>query len=241
MPAHAAADLVKSMDAAEHRERGGPVEGALLPFCARPCRRRMTGPPPKSDASPTASSLLQPEPSRRLRDSRSWTAAPQTRPSKASSCTSRNRPSSSWNRARGAKCGVFESANRHGLAILAHIARHADPPYGTRHAAVFANQLAAAAPDVAAVMAHLWGGGNCSDDAMATYADAIASVRTNRYSETSGPSSTPSAPPRSCNKSPPGGFSSPTFAKICVINVLPSVGTGRSSRKLLDLELMADR
>ena len=81
---------------------------------------------------------------------------------------------------------VFEAANRHRLPILVHVARGATPPYGARHAGVFANQLAAAAPDVAVVVAHGWGGGAFPDEAMAVYADAVAAGRRNLYFDTSG-------------------------------------------------------
>lgn len=84
---------------------------------------------------------------------------------------------------------VFEAANRQRLPILVHVARGASPPYGARHAEVFANQLAAAAPDVAVIVAHLWGGGSWSDKAMAAYGDAIASGRNNLYFEISGAAS----------------------------------------------------
>jgi predicted TIM-barrel fold metal-dependent hydrolase len=76
---------------------------------------------------------------------------------------------------------VFEAANRHRLPLLVHIARGADPPYGARHAQVFAGQLAAAAPDVPVVVAHLWGGGPASEEALAVYAK-----QPNLWFETSG-------------------------------------------------------
>jgi predicted TIM-barrel fold metal-dependent hydrolase len=81
---------------------------------------------------------------------------------------------------------VFEAANRYRLPILVHVARGATPPYGARHADVFANQLAPAAPDVPVIVAHLWGGGLYSDEAMAVYAKAVAAGRRNLYFDTSG-------------------------------------------------------
>lgn len=80
---------------------------------------------------------------------------------------------------------VFEAANRHRLPILIHVASASEPPYGPRHADAVANQLAPAAPDVAVVIAHTWGGGLYSDEAMLVYADAIAKGR-DLYFETSG-------------------------------------------------------
>ena len=89
---------------------------------------------------------------------------------------------------------VFEAANRQRLSILVHVARGASPPYGAQHAGIFANQLAAAAPDVAVIVAHLWGGGNWSDEAMAVYGDAIAAGRRNLWFEVSGAASVAASP-----------------------------------------------
>jgi predicted TIM-barrel fold metal-dependent hydrolase len=68
---------------------------------------------------------------------------------------------------------VMEAANRHRLPILIH----AQPggAYGREEAGIFLHQLVAAAPDVPVTVAHLWGGGNYSAEALAAYAEAVSS------------------------------------------------------------------
>lgn len=68
---------------------------------------------------------------------------------------------------------VFQAANRLRLPIQVHLA--ASPEWGARQARTFLDQLAAAAPDVQVVVAHLWGGARYSDEALAVLADAVAS------------------------------------------------------------------
>jgi predicted TIM-barrel fold metal-dependent hydrolase len=67
---------------------------------------------------------------------------------------------------------VFEAANRLRMPIVVHV--RADSTYGREHAEVLLARLIAAAPDVPVQIAHLWGGENFSDPALAVYADAVA-------------------------------------------------------------------
>jgi predicted TIM-barrel fold metal-dependent hydrolase len=67
---------------------------------------------------------------------------------------------------------VFEAANRHRLAIIIHV--RASPDSAREHAEVLLNQLLPAAPDVPVQIAHLWGGAEFSEGALAAYADAVA-------------------------------------------------------------------
>lgn len=68
---------------------------------------------------------------------------------------------------------VFEAANRLRLPIQVHLT--ATPEWGARQAGTFLNELAAAAPDIQIVVAHLWGGAAYSDAALAVLAEAVAS------------------------------------------------------------------
>jgi len=67
---------------------------------------------------------------------------------------------------------VFEAANRHKFAIIIHV--RASPDSAREHAEVVLNQLLPAAPDVPVQIAHLWGGAEFSEGALAAYADAVA-------------------------------------------------------------------
>lgn len=67
---------------------------------------------------------------------------------------------------------VFEAANKRRLPIVVHV--RADQSYGREHAEILLHQLVAAAPDIPVQIAHLWGGENFSDSALAAYADAVA-------------------------------------------------------------------
>lgn len=67
---------------------------------------------------------------------------------------------------------VFEAANRLGMPVLIHLVASRD--YGRKHAEVFVENILPAAPDVAVVIAHLWGGAGYSDEALAVYADAVS-------------------------------------------------------------------
>lgn len=67
---------------------------------------------------------------------------------------------------------IFAAANRAGLPIAVH-ARDGDD-YGAAQARIFLEQLLPAAPDVMVQMAHLWGGAQYADAALATYAQAVA-------------------------------------------------------------------
>ena len=70
---------------------------------------------------------------------------------------------------------VFAAANRHGLAIVAHL--WTEPEYeteGGEHARIFLDELLPAAPDVTVQVAHMAGGGRSTDAALAVLAEAIA-------------------------------------------------------------------
>lgn len=68
---------------------------------------------------------------------------------------------------------VFEAANRLRLPLLVHTA--ATTRWGAEQAATFVSQLAAAAPDVQVVVAHLWGGAFYNAPALGLLADAVSS------------------------------------------------------------------
>jgi uncharacterized protein len=70
---------------------------------------------------------------------------------------------------------VFAAANRARLPIVVH-ARTGDD-YGSAQARVLLEQVLPAAPDIPVQIAHLWGGGNFSADALAVYAEAVAARR----------------------------------------------------------------
>ena len=70
---------------------------------------------------------------------------------------------------------VFRAADRHGLAIVAHL--WTGPEYeeeGGAHARLFLEQLLPAAPRVPIQIAHMAGGGRSTPAAMTVFADAIA-------------------------------------------------------------------
>ncbi|GAA4868086.1 amidohydrolase family protein [Luteimonas vadosa] len=67
---------------------------------------------------------------------------------------------------------VFAVANAGGLALVVHT-RTGDG-YGARDARVVVNELLPAAPDVTIQIAHLWGGGAFSADALAVFAEAVS-------------------------------------------------------------------
>jgi predicted TIM-barrel fold metal-dependent hydrolase len=67
---------------------------------------------------------------------------------------------------------VFAAANRARLPIIVHV-RNGDN-YGAREARVFLEQILPAAPDIPVQIAHLWGGANFAQDALAVYAEAVA-------------------------------------------------------------------
>lgn len=68
---------------------------------------------------------------------------------------------------------VFQQANRRGMALVVHV--RDDRDYGRTEAETFIRELLSAAPDVPVQVAHLWGGEQFSDDALAAYADAVSS------------------------------------------------------------------
>jgi predicted TIM-barrel fold metal-dependent hydrolase len=70
---------------------------------------------------------------------------------------------------------VFAAANRARLPIVVHVSNGAG--YGAQQARVFLEQLLPAAPDVAVQVAHLWGGGAFSAEALAVYAQAVSARR----------------------------------------------------------------
>jgi predicted TIM-barrel fold metal-dependent hydrolase len=69
---------------------------------------------------------------------------------------------------------VFETANRLRLPIVVHARTGNRGPYTAEHARIIISQLLPAAPDVPVTIAHLWGGGDFADSALAVYADAVA-------------------------------------------------------------------
>ncbi len=69
---------------------------------------------------------------------------------------------------------VFSVAAAHGLPIHVHAARKSTPPYGAAHANIFVAELLPAAATVPVIMGHLWGGGDYSAEALATYSDAVS-------------------------------------------------------------------
>jgi len=72
---------------------------------------------------------------------------------------------------------VFEAANSHHLAIVAHMRTRRAKPYGASQAQVFIDQLLPAAPGVPVQIAHFTGGGNPNDtpadEAVGAFIDAI--------------------------------------------------------------------
>lgn len=69
---------------------------------------------------------------------------------------------------------VFSVAAAHGLPIHVHAAREGRPRYGAAHAEVFVAELLSAAAAVPVIMGHLWGGGDYSAGALATYSEAVS-------------------------------------------------------------------
>ncbi|HXG99818.1 MAG TPA: amidohydrolase family protein [Sphingomicrobium sp.] len=69
---------------------------------------------------------------------------------------------------------VFAAANRYRLPILVHAAFGGKQPYGAAQAQIFVDQLWPAARSIPVVMAHLWGGGGFSDEALKVYADTVS-------------------------------------------------------------------
>jgi predicted TIM-barrel fold metal-dependent hydrolase len=67
---------------------------------------------------------------------------------------------------------IVEAANRSKMPILVHLVASRD--YGQAHAEAFLEKILPAAPDVAVVIAHLWGGAGYSDEALAVYANAVS-------------------------------------------------------------------
>jgi predicted TIM-barrel fold metal-dependent hydrolase len=66
---------------------------------------------------------------------------------------------------------VFAAANSHRLPLIIHV--RASPDSGRDHAEIVLTQLLPAAPDVPVQIAHLWGGAEFAEGALAAYADAI--------------------------------------------------------------------
>ncbi|HEX2572475.1 MAG TPA: amidohydrolase family protein [Polyangia bacterium] len=67
---------------------------------------------------------------------------------------------------------VMEAANRLRLPMIIHV--RSSGKWGREHAEIFLHQLVAAAPDVPITVAHLWGGENYSESALAYFADAVS-------------------------------------------------------------------
>lgn len=71
---------------------------------------------------------------------------------------------------------VFEVANELGLAIVVHSRTPRDfEAYDRDEAEIILNQILPAAPDVTVQIAHLWGGNEISEGALAAFADAVSS------------------------------------------------------------------
>jgi predicted TIM-barrel fold metal-dependent hydrolase len=68
---------------------------------------------------------------------------------------------------------VMAAANARRLPMIIHVRPGND--YGREEAEIFLRQLVAAAPDVPIQIAHLWGGETFAPEALAVYADAVAS------------------------------------------------------------------
>ncbi len=72
---------------------------------------------------------------------------------------------------------VFEVANELGLAIVVHSrTRSTFGEYGAAEAEIVLNELVASAPNVPIQIAHLWGGNDVSEGALAAFADAVSSA-----------------------------------------------------------------
>jgi predicted TIM-barrel fold metal-dependent hydrolase len=74
---------------------------------------------------------------------------------------------------------VFRAANRNRMAIVVHAHANVNfnPPYGSREARIFLEQLLPETPDITVVLAHMAGAGDFdkfTQQASAVYADAIA-------------------------------------------------------------------
>lgn len=70
---------------------------------------------------------------------------------------------------------IFEVANELGLAIVVHTRTHrTHGNYGRGEAEIFVNEILAAAPDITVQVAHFWGGGEMSEEALAVFADAVS-------------------------------------------------------------------
>lgn len=67
---------------------------------------------------------------------------------------------------------VFAAADRLRLPILAHVST--GQSYGREQANIFVNEVLPSAPDIPVVVAHLWGGGGFSAEALEVFADAVS-------------------------------------------------------------------
>ncbi len=67
---------------------------------------------------------------------------------------------------------VFAAANRLRIPILAHVSSGQD--HGAEQAKILLTEILPAAPDIPVVIAHLWGGGGFSGEALAVFADAVS-------------------------------------------------------------------
>lgn len=74
---------------------------------------------------------------------------------------------------------VFAGANRHRMAIVVHVGNNSlgegAAPENRVRVETLLNMIAAEAPDIPVQIAHLWGGGGFSEEALAAYAEAVAS------------------------------------------------------------------
>ena len=67
---------------------------------------------------------------------------------------------------------IYALANELGLPVVAHLANA--PEYGRLDSELFLNEVLPSAPNVPVIVAHLWGGSDYKDDALAVYADAVS-------------------------------------------------------------------
>ncbi len=71
---------------------------------------------------------------------------------------------------------IFEVANELGLAIVIHTRTHRSfGSYGRVEAEIFVNEILTAAPDVIVQVAHFWGGGEVSEEALTVFAEFVSS------------------------------------------------------------------
>jgi predicted TIM-barrel fold metal-dependent hydrolase len=74
---------------------------------------------------------------------------------------------------------LFEMANSLRFSIVVHVANNEGSAEESRaNVLTFLNKIVAAAPNISIQVAHLWGGGGFSEEALAAYADAVSTGNT---------------------------------------------------------------